>query len=292
MRNGLIEFLESFDYSEIDRETLISTFDALMSDGECAAQVKGCYDEYKATQSFDYSAYCKLFPAFAERLGLNEMTVRLALLLTLAPLSRAVFDREGIADAWRDSMMDFRWKNNECHRIYGVCGAFTDWFGLFYFGKRAAFGRLQFELCPAGVDYEANGFSLKADTPVINVHIPGDTRTPLSKEACDLAYARAAEHFGGDMGEQIVFRCNSWMLNPDHYRILPDGSNIRRFMSEYLPVNTVETDCHLWRIFNIMDYKGDPSVLSEDTSLMRAYKKYMMDGNRMKSTLGFRLHRA
>ena len=64
-----------------------------------------------------------------------------------------------------------------------------------------------------------------------------------------------------------------------HRKMLPPESNIRRFQDDYALYETYEDkEGHdLWRIFGKL-YDGNPETLPENTSLQKAYKKWLLEG--------------
>ena len=76
---------------------------------------------------------------------------------------------------------------------------------------------------------------------------------------------------------------------PEAEKILPAHSNIRGFMADYDIIRSKvdeEGDYHnMWRLFD-MDFTGDFNDYPEDSSLRRAYKKFLLDGNRTGSGYG------
>ena len=143
--------------------------------------------------------------------------------------------------------------------------------------KRFALGRLQFELIEFEDEYAKDGLILHKGDPVINVHIP--SCGTLDYEKVRDAYARAAEFYKDVMGTYpLVFVCESWLLFPAHKEILPENSNIRRFLADYGVYRTEETNKDLWRIYYGAE-QNDFANLPEHTGLERAYKKWLLDGH-------------
>ena len=114
--------------------------------------------------------------------------------------------------------------------------------------------------------------------------------TPLDKKSRDDAYAQAAEFFRNMTdGAPIAFVCSSWLLYPEAEKILPAHSNIRGFMADYDMIRSKTNGegeyGDMWRLFD-MDFTGDLNDYPEDSSLRRAYKKFLLDGNRTGSGYG------
>ena len=61
-------------------------------------------------------------------------------------------------------------------------------------------------------------------------------------------------------------------------QLLGPNSGVVGFMSDYELFASGEGNGDLWRIFG-REYDGDPSVLGEETSMRRAYRAWLADGN-------------
>ena len=180
-------------------------------------------------------------------------------------------------------MLDLKYKLDECHEVYGIWGSFvSDWFPGFFTLSRFALGRLQFEWDKLGRAYEGQGVSLPEGTRVVNMHIPRSGE-PLSAALCDDAFARATAFYTPqlEVGEPLVFVCSSWLLYPEHDRILPEKSNIRGFMSRF---DICRRGTHggnhpdLWRLFDTKEV--NPDRLPTNTSLRRAYVDHLKAGGK------------
>jgi hypothetical protein len=190
---------------------------------------------------------------------------------------------------YKDTVLDLKWKIEECKIVKGICGSFVAaWFPGFFNMTRFALGRLQFELIPIGFDYEKNGIKLKKDKSiVINVHIPR-TGTPLDKMSCDRAYAQAREFFKDKIEKNTAFICDSWLLYPENKHIIPPHTNTYRFLSEYDVVEwKTNTGEDLWRLFDT-DEKN-PSRLPTNGSLRACYVDHLKKGGRVGTGVGIKL---
>ncbi|MFA7637504.1 MAG: acyltransferase domain-containing protein [Monoglobales bacterium] len=193
------------------------------------------------------------------------------------------------------TMSDIKIKLDECKQCYGIFGVSSPlaWFAGFYEPSRYWLGRLQFEVTKFKYgNYEKEGVSIKKDDPVINIHIPSGE--PMLMEDCFKSYDLACEHYK-DMYEKqgyLVFVCNSWLLFEKHREFLSPTSNISKFMDHFDIIDTTEEDTfgNGWRVFGSGN-NADPTKLPEDSSLQRAYKKWICDGNKCGFSYGVRVHK-
>ena len=272
-------------------ESLSADIEKIYANEEAKALFAGAVDDYERDIRSNYTELREAAKRAGEIVGVHAYSAELLLFICFSKHLRELYRLRGISDRiWFDSMSDLKWKLWECKAVKGIWGSFVaGWFPGFFNLTRFALGRLQFEIVAFDGEYEKNGRSLKKGDKVINVHIPR-TLTPLDKESRDDAYAQAAEFFR-DMtdGAPIAFVCSSWLLYPEAEKILPAHSNIRGFMADYdmirSKVNGEGEYGDMWRLFD-MDFTGDLNDYPEDSSLRRAYKKFLLDGNRTGSGYG------
>lgn len=271
MREYLVDFMRECDYPADAADALLSAFDMIMEKSKEA--FFSLLSEYDESYNIDYTEAIKRVRAISERVGVHRYSAELLLFMCYTRALREYYAKAGISDEiYRSTVLDLKYKLDECKCVYGIYGSFVAyWFAGFFKLERFALGRLQFELIPLGVDYECDTASLKADSRVINVHIPR-SGVRLDGESIEEAYRLAAEFFRPYLGEDIAFVCNSWLLFPRHNEMLSESSNIRRFIGDYQLVSSGEYKDYseLWRLFD-MNYNGDPTLLPSDTSLRRAY---------------------
>ena len=157
-----------------------------------------------------------------------------------------------------------------------------------YVGAKLFFlERLEFELCESPLDFEIEGRKVSKGETVLNVHIPRDL--PFNEEICEKSYARAKEFFRKHYGiETPVFICHSWMCDPWLEECLSESSAILNFQRKFAILQTDDDsdDAIGWifgkKLDNINDY-------AEDTTIRRAAKKKLLEGERIGTALGARL---
>lgn len=264
----------------------------LVACAEAKAALEGHIEEYKRG-ILDWDKITSDAEQYAPKIGIHEYTARFLFYTALIPYSFHHFEERGLGyTEWYDSMIDFKWKVDECVKCYGITGTFVNWFRSFFTAERVAFGRLQFNLVTAEYDYKSCQFDIKKGDSLVTVHIPSDTRTPFNRENREASYKRAAAHFSKILGtSEVIFRCGTWLLHPAHRDILPASSNIRSFLDDFeLDLNSFKPDggSNIWRIFYVRPYDGNVDALPETTSLMRIYKKFIKDGGATGDMTGFR----
>ena len=291
MRNYLDQFFKDFEYDEKDAQHLLATYDDIVANKSAEKLLWQILSAYSANILLDYKEEVRnKSRAIADITALHPFTVDLLVFICMTKHLREVYLENGIdMQIYRDSVLDLKWKLEECKIVKGVCGSFVaTWFAGFFNLTRFALGRLQFELYPIGFDYEKNGIKLeKGKDLVIKVHIPR-TGEPMDKESCDKAYAQAREFFKDKVGENAAFYCDSWLLYPENKRILPPHTNTYRFLSEYDVVkwwsNTGED---LWRLFDTDEM--NPARLPTNGSIRASYVEHLKQGGRVGVGIGIKL---
>lgn len=287
----VLSFMDELGFDKEAVESLSADIEKIYANEEAKALFAGAVDEYERDIHSNYTELREAAKRAGEIVGVHAYSAELLLFICFSKHLRELYRLRGISDRiWFDSMSDLKWKLWECKTVKGIWGSFVaGWFPGFFNLTRFALGRLQFEIVAFDGEYEKNGRSLKKGDKVINVHIPR-TLTPLDKKSRDDAYSQAAEFFR-DMtdGAPIAFVCSSWLLYPEAEKILPAHSNIRGFMADYDMIRSKTNGegeyGDMWRLFD-MDFTGDFNDYPEDSSLRRAYKKFLLDGNRTGSGYG------
>ena len=185
-----------------------------------------------------------------------------------------VYQEKGIEETvfW-DTFYDLTLWCQNCYRDYGEYGIQEyQWIPLHLELRIFRFGRLQFELVQLGN-------SISDGNPFVNIHIPqGES---LDMESCRKSFERAFEIYG----KNIMYQCDSWLLNPVLQEMLNKDSNIIKFQKlfEESAYNPEERQAEE-RIFDRVE--EDANKYPEKTSLQRAAKKYLINGGKMGNVIG------
>lgn len=284
MKNYIIDFCKEFTYPDEAKNALVSTYEKIIHNQSSSKTFCDMIYKYEYKET--------VFPALdkiSEETGTNKYTVHLLYYICLSKQTRVMYEEKNIPyNIFYDSMCDLKWKLFECHKVKGVWGSFVAWwFPRFFDLTRFALGRLQFETITFDRDlYSKNGYEIKKGDTVLNVHIP--SAGPFPHEQCIDSYNRAREFYKVIFGDKpTVFVCSSWLLFPKHKEILPENSNIRKFMEDYDIIESSDNNNFkdMWRIFN-KDFTGNVDDLPSETSLQKIYKDYIRKGNTVGSGFG------
>ena len=279
MREYLIEFFREFEYDKADADYLLFSYDRIAAREDTLAVWNEAIGIYEKNIHCDYSLIISLAQDVAQRLDMHTYTAELLIFICLSKHLRELYIEQGIdLTIFHATMLDLKYKLDECKAVKRVIGSFVAWwFDRFFNMERVALGRLEFEVDSFGHHYEADGHILTPESKAINVHIPR-TLTHLTPESCDEAFAMAKEYFKGQVEDSCPFICHSWMLYPGNKEILPEDTNVHRFMSRFDIFDWADDPelSDLWRLFDTDD--KNPDNLPADTRMRRAYIARLKEG--------------
>lgn len=288
MKNYVKQFLIDFGYTKEDSDILNDAYAKIEACNEAKKLFDEAYELYVKDIKCDY--YNEILgraKKASKLIGVHNFTLELLVFICLTKHTKELYIERSIdLEIFHNSMLDLRYKLEECKAVYGICGAAVAWwFPGFFDLTRFALGRLQFEVVNLDHEYKKNGHNIEKGTKVINVHIPR-TGTPMDVESCEKAYLMAKEFFKNEVSqEQTPFICHSWLLYPEHENILPKDRNVYRFFSKF---DVFESDTNngedLWRLFDTEE--KHPDRLPTDTSLRRIYVEHLKKGGRVGWGLG------
>ncbi len=276
------EFFEEFEYPAEARKELLLNLEKITSGAQssCFNKIVASYSE---NMMFDFKTVLDEMNQISSSLGINEYTGVMIILIALSKPLKSFYLQNGIEPwIWRNSMLDLKYKLNECMNMYGIWGTFAGmWFGGFYSLKRFGFGKLEFEVVDFGGEVEVSGVKLTPQTKVINVHIP-HTGEPLGREDMLYSYTEAKKFYSNILCDgKAVFVCQTWLLFKKNKEILSPNSNLYKFISDYTIIKEGEYPDYkqCWRIFNTFEL-DDPDKLPQRTSLQKAYVGMMKKGEK------------
>ena len=288
MRDYIKGFFREFEYGKEDSDELLRAYDRITEHPQASLLLDECLAAYEGDVPTDFSAMISAADRMAAYVSIHEYTAGLILFICFSGHLEKLYSIRGIdRGIYKNSMLDLKYKLNECRAVYGIAGSFVcSWFGRFFDLTRFALGRLQFEVIEFGEHYEKNGMILTPETKVLNIHIPRSGER-LTEEACFNSYLMAKDFFKNEINrDPCPFVCSSYLLFPSNERFLEKGTNLYRFLKSF-DVFRSRPDKgrdNLWRIFDTME--KNPDRLPRDTSLRRALADYLKNGGEMGSGRG------
>ncbi|MDD6799715.1 MAG: acyltransferase domain-containing protein [Firmicutes bacterium] len=241
----------------------------------------------------------KVLSPVYELSGLHKYTVD-GLAITLAFMYlRDKYKENGLPDdLFWDTAKDIVWKSNECHKVEKVWGSSVGlWYHIFFRLTGFCFGRFQYETIPFPIErlrFEnvycegPRGSAVFHDYDFcVTIHIPS-SGVPITDEVRMDSYKKAHAFYASQFSGGVVpFTCASWLLFPQNREILPEKSNVLRFMDDFVIVKH-EVDNRFydgWRIFGC----GLGTPLEEyprETSMQKAYYEWLKAGKKCGSGCG------
>lgn len=280
--NVIEEFCKKYDFPSDAAEYLSDAYKTVLKDKESFGIYSKWVDAYKENYDFDSEPIFAEIERMGKAIGIKPYTLDLIYLISLMPYLKELYDERGIGDDAYDGLVfELKSKSRECYDVYGYYGIFVAWWTIGFFNlKRFGFKRLQFNKQLFDRDIECDGFSFKKGDMYILVHIPSGK--PLDRDECLKSYKKAYDFYKNDFGgKPVVFGCYSWLMSSNNPKMLPKSSNILKFMSDYKVICDWkdEKNQNLWRIFNTFELPEKIDDLPADTSLRRAVRDWLKNGN-------------
>lgn len=244
-------------------------------------------NRYMFPQAHDFNKCCEEINNLAPLIETHEYTLNFVFLIIAAEIMRQRYKDAELSDAlfW-ETIKDLRWKFDECVNCKEVYGTFVaDWNTAFYALRRFTMGRFQFEYANFNECDEyitSAGVKIKRGDKTLGFHIPS-SGVPLTDDVRLQSYKKAYDFFSDYRRDDglMIFECGSWLLYKGYENCLPENSNTLKFISDFeiIRTGTSEKFNDAWRVFGKYGY-CPPEEWPEKTSMQRAFKKYVLDGNK------------
>lgn len=210
----------------------------------------------------------------------NPQARLLAMYVNFAFLAKKQYESSLIPmQIFYETFADIALWENEYFNQAGSHGiAETEWLAHHLLMELFRIGSLQFEITqklPANLPESAKKFK------ALQVHIPKGA--DLSSDAVEQSFKMALQFF---KTEAVLFLCSSWLLSPELNGLLPQGSRILQFASNFKILSTDSESCQAQeRIFGkVCD---NPADYPAQTSLQTAAKKHLLSGGKIPSAQGY-----
>lgn len=299
MEEYLKSFFELCEYPADAAASLLSDYGKIRDCAETRAVFDKYIGEYESADNgkIDFDKMLEEIRAAVKASNVHTYAAELLIYCCFTRHLRELYRASGISDdVWKETVLDLRYKLIECHTMHGIWGSFVAyWFDLFFCLRRFSLGRLQYEECSyfaTDEPYTRFGLELIKDrSRAIQLHIPSSGR--LTSESVTESLKKAYGFFTGTEYIQnglLVCECSSWLLYPEMKKFMPEGSNVLKFQDCFEITKGWEDagfhDC--WRIFN-RDWDGSAAALPRDTSMRKAYARWLDAGNSAGCGLGILL---
>ena len=212
----------------------------------------------------------------------------MAVFLIAAMKTKEIYDERGIGeDVYLETMSFFNEILNENLVFYGKYVFDRQWW---YYRQIACLifklGALEYEFKTINAKDE-KFYGLPEGVNTLSVHI--QTGALLTRETLDDSYERAGVFFNEFFPafDFKHFTCCSWLLAPALTDLLPAGSRIAEFRSDYdIKHAFTDNEQFFGYVYKIKQKPEDLNSLPEDTSLRRAVKKHLLAGGKIGEATG------
>lgn len=244
------------------------------------------FNEFLFPEAHDFGKCFDKIKPLSIIYGIKEYTLDMVFLIRAAEVMHNRYKERGLSEElfW-DTIMDLKYKYDECVKCKEVHGTFVPWWNTgFYALTRFALGRYQYDMNTFGEDdYTTSaGITIKKGDKTLGFHIPS-SGVPLTDEVRLDSFKKAYEFFTDYRREDglMIFECGSWLIYEGYKDFLPENSNILKFISDFEIVSSEPKDKFndAWRVFNKSGYKS-PKKWEENTSMQRAFKKHVLSGGK------------
>ncbi len=244
------------------------------------------FNAHMFPEANNFGKCCDKLKLLAIAFRVKEYTLDMVFLIHATEYLQKLYEEKGIdLEVYRTSIMDIKYKYRECVNCKGVHGVFVAWWATEFFNlRRFGLGRFQYDMGTFDMeDYTtASGVKITKGEKTLGFHIPS-SGVSLTDEVRLDSYKKAYEFFTDFRREDglMIFECGSWLLYPDYEKFLPASSNMLRFIKDFELIEYKASDKFndAWRVFDKAGYKS-PKHWPEDTSMRRAFKKWVLDGNK------------
>ncbi len=292
MRKTVIEnFLTEYEFSTKAIYSLLYDYQKISQNKKANELFESVVVMYEKDQLVDYDIPINAMKEIASTVDVSVYACYFLFYLCLTPHLKELYIQKGISlEIYHSSMLDFKYKLDECYNLHGVYGTeVPGWYQFFFLLRLFCIGRLEFMKvpfkCPDGKPFTYKGITVNVGDDVIDVHIPSSG--PLRMEDCLASYKKAYEFYPECIKDGIlVFRCHSWMLYPENQKILSSNSNVVKFASDFRIYSVDQNEeFPFWRIY-YKDADLDPKDWPENTSMQRGFKHHVLNGGEVGSGAG------
>lgn len=283
--NHFEKLCEKFSFPKEANDIFFATAKRLDGDKRLSDEFDNIVNLYMDSETSDISAAVENLKHLAHEMNIHEFTVNMVFLIVCSEILLEKYITNGYdEELFWVTMVDLRYKLLECMECKHIAGIFVpQWYDGFLKMNRFTLGRFQYEKSSFPTSYKTkSGYEIKKGTKCLSFHIPS-TGVSLTDEVRLESYKRAYEFYGDDnklADGNMILTCNSWLLYPHHKDFLPKHLNILKFMNDFEIYKSEESKTFNdgWRIYG--SYFDLPmQEWPEDTSLRKAYKKWLLEGN-------------
>lgn len=278
-------FTEKLDFPEEATSFLEHTYEKILFQKDAMDNISKAMDcVFCSDSTEDFTVF---LDTAALKCGVNKYTFHLIFWIMCAKPLYYIYKAKNLPEElYWDSMLDLKYKMNDCKKRFCVWGVSSVWFKNFFCLKRFAFGRLQYDISK-WEDGDYKGFLSNGD-PVFICHIPSGS--PLLPDAVISSFKMLYSFYKDKLKDGILaIKCTSWLIYPPFAQMVKETSNMRKFyeMFDIIDLKIDTRYLNFWSIFGV-ENSGPDSLKNapDNTSLRREMKKYLLEGKNVGAGLG------
>ncbi len=173
------------------------------------------------------------------------------------------------------------------HNIDGIRFSQMIWGSFFMKGYIIQVGRLQYEIGVKNFSKLDKYFETKKE--YVYIHIPRDKNLDelKVKESIKNSKDYIRKYYPNLNTSDLIYYTQSWLLSPEVREVLPNGSNIVKFQNMFDIIEYEENiNDFLNFVFDEVTGNIQYENLSENTSLQKELKQYLLDSKKLHLGLG------
>ncbi len=290
LRAYIKKYCEDNDYPNNAESSLLQVLDEMkLHDFAFTHRFLCPVDDYFNDRPVDFNkttspkVYFSMTNSVAKKLEISNMPLAMTFYYCLLPHLEKKYEEAGYSqELFRDSVNYLLSKMYECYKVFGTWGSFiVPSYSKIFTMEQFGFGSVSYTVVKAPETFTCNGKKVEKGTKVIQVLLPS-IQLPTVEELKD-SMKKAYEFFKKDLGEEVCFYLESWMLYPVHRSFIPETDRIIGIMDTFRLVKTVKTPKNpdYWCIFHRFYKKNDKESLFISLPLELRYDEYIRGGNCM-----------
>lgn len=291
--NDFFKLCQDFNFCHEACAELTENYTKIRENERIYTHLFNIAEKYKNDVYFSFYEEQNKFENECSTASIHPYSAQMIFYLYLSPILKEFYKAKGFGDEMFNGVKEgIKCKLDECYNVYGIYGSFVAiWFSRFFTYTLFPIGRLEFAPYLSDFEYKNEQITIFKGDPLIDVHIPSKGR--LDHDEVLKSYSKAYEFFTNYYKREFkAFICDSWLLYPENYNIIPECKNIISFMDDYriFKWHHDPSNDDLWRIFgnSALNYPDKP--LDNKTYMQRQFIKHFNKGGSLGIGFGLYMH--
>lgn len=275
------ELCNDFNFPAKACTDLTEIYDKILNEKSLYEFLSDIAEKYRNNVKFSFYEEQITFEEKCSAFSIHPYYSQMIFYLYLSPILKLFYKEKGFDEKMFDGVKEgIKCKLDECFNVYGIYGSFVAiWFSRFFNFTLFPIKRLEFAPYISDFEYTNGDISISKGDYLIDVHIPSKGRLDHSEVLS--SYSSAVDFFTQYYKKQFkAFFCDSWLLYPKNYEIIPNCKNIVSFMNDYhiYKWHDDPSNDDLWRIFGASSLNYPEKPLDENTYMQKQFAKHFTNG--------------